>query len=113
MIEQIMRENLLVIAQTYADAKGWSLATVSKQIHGNQSFLTEFMAGNVSCGIGTYEQMLDRLRYGPATNRDLAEIGLKYTGRISDLRAAGYRIVVTSKCVETGRCIYELKEGGE
>ena len=57
-----MRENLLVIAQTYADAKGWSLATVSKQIHGNQSFLTEFMAGNVSCGIGTYEQMLDRLR---------------------------------------------------
>lgn len=59
------------------------------------------------------QQMLDRLRYGPATNRDLAEIGLKYTGRISDLRAAGYRIVVTSKCVETGRCIYELKEGGE
>ena len=38
--------------------------------------------------------ILERLQRGPATNRELAQISLKYTSRVSDLRAAGYRVVV-------------------
>jgi len=33
-----------------------------------------------------------RLKRGPATNAELAAISLKYTSRISDIRAHGYRI---------------------
>jgi hypothetical protein len=36
--------------------------------------------------------LLARLRLGPATNRELAAISLKYTSRVSDCRAAGYAI---------------------
>lgn len=46
---------------------------------------------------GQNAQVLDRLRNGPATNRELAAISLKYTGRISDVRdylkPRGYTIV--------------------
>jgi hypothetical protein len=38
------------------------------------------------------ELILDALREGPKTNTQLSEISLKYTGRISDLRANGYEI---------------------
>ena len=38
------------------------------------------------------EQIIYRLRRGPATNRELSGIALKYTGRISDLRKLGYQI---------------------
>ena len=62
MSEQIMRDNLLVLAQTFATAKGWSLVTVSKKIHGNQRFLAEFTDGAVSTTLKTYYQMIDRLR---------------------------------------------------
>lgn len=62
MSEQIMRENLLVLAQTYAIEKGWALTTVSKQIHGNQSFLEDFVAGKISTTLKTYHLMIDRLR---------------------------------------------------
>ncbi len=34
----------------------------------------------------------ERLLRGPATNVELAGISLKYTSRISDVRAAGHRI---------------------
>lgn len=57
-----MRENLLVLAQTFATANGWSLSTVSKQIHGNQAFLAEYLAGEVSTTIKTYYLMVNRLR---------------------------------------------------
>lgn len=62
MSEQLMRDNLLVLAQTFATAKGLSLVTVSKKIHGNQRFLAEFIEGKVSTRIETYYQMIDRLR---------------------------------------------------
>lgn len=55
-----MRTNLLVIAQVYADAMGWSLATVSKQIHGNQAFFLKFAAGEVSTSLKTYFVMVDK-----------------------------------------------------
>ena len=57
-----MRENLLVLAQTYATANRLSLSTVSKQIHGNQAFLAKFLEGEISTTIKTYYQMVDRLR---------------------------------------------------
>lgn len=38
---------------------------------------------------GQNAAILKRLRAGPATNAELAEISMKYTGRISDIRAAG------------------------
>lgn len=57
-----MVANLVVIAQVYADGMGWSLATVSKQIHGNQSFFAKFSAGEVSTSIKTYFLMVDKFK---------------------------------------------------
>jgi hypothetical protein len=52
----------------------------------------------------------DRLREGPATNGELSEIARKYTGRISDLRKAGYDIRVTQRNYVTGETTYTLFE---
>lgn len=60
--EDLMRQNLIAISQTYATAKGWALATVSKQIHGNQAFLGEYLAGNMSPTVKTYFGMIDKFR---------------------------------------------------
>lgn len=63
-----MRENLFVVAQAYATAKGLALTTVSKQIHGNQNFLSRYIAGEISVQIKTYWLMVNRLRENfPAT----------------------------------------------
>lgn len=56
---------------------------------------------------GQNAAILERLRRGPATNRDLAEISLKYTSRVSDLRAAGYRIACERR--PGGLSIYTLE----
>lgn len=37
-------------------------------------------------------KILARLQQGPASNRELAELSLKYTSRLSDLRHAGYDV---------------------
>ncbi len=57
-----MRQNLLVLAQTYATATGRPLGAVSKQIHGNHAFLEKFFRGEISARIDTYFVMLNRLR---------------------------------------------------
>lgn len=62
MSEQIMRENLVTLAQCFATAKGWSLSTASKHIHGNQAFLDKFLKGEVSPTLGTYFRMMEKLR---------------------------------------------------
>lgn len=62
MSEQIMRENLLVLAQTYATERGLALTTVSKQFHGNQSFLEGFISGKISTTVRTYFSMVDKFR---------------------------------------------------
>lgn len=54
------------------------------------------------------ETILKRLQQGPATNRELSEIALKYTSRISDLRKAGYNVVLVSRDA-SGLATYELK----
>jgi hypothetical protein len=57
------------------------------------------------------DAILARLREGSATNHELSEISLKYTGRISDLRKMGHDI----ECVKiervSGLSVYRLKEG--
>jgi hypothetical protein len=52
--------------------------------------------------------ILARLEQGPATNRDLAGLSLKYTSRISDLRKAGYQVAVTDHDRGSGRTVYAL-----
>ena len=52
--------------------------------------------------------ILERLRMGPASNKELAGIALKYTGRISDLRKSGYDIRLVSQDKKSGLAIYEL-----
>lgn len=42
-------------------------------------------------------EILEKLKHGPATNRELSQISLKYTGRISDLRAPGFRIEIVER----------------
>ena len=56
--------------------------------------------------------ILERLERGPATNRELAKISLKYTSRVSDLRAAGYSVVVVDRDRTTGMTMYELMKKG-
>jgi hypothetical protein len=41
---------------------------------------------------GQNAAILARLQRGPATSGELAALSLKYSGRVSDLRAAGYTI---------------------
>lgn len=60
--EDLMRTNLIAIAQRYAEAKKWSLATVSKEIHGNQAFLSEYLAGQMSPRVDTYFAMIAKFR---------------------------------------------------
>lgn len=62
MTEQIMRDNLAVLAQAFADGTGLALTTVSKRIHGKHDFLEKFIAGEVSTGVNTYFAMVDALR---------------------------------------------------
>jgi hypothetical protein len=57
------------------------------------------------------EAILHRLRRGPATNAELAGIALKYTGRLSDLRAAGFTIRCTTVDAKAGVYRYELTGG--
>ena len=56
---------------------------------------------------GQNAAILSRLRIGPATNTALATISLKYTSRISDLRAAGHTIRCTRQ-YDSGVTFYEL-----
>jgi hypothetical protein len=52
--------------------------------------------------------ILERLQAGPATNRELAMIALKYTGRISELKQAGYRVECFEHKHATGLTRYRL-----
>lgn len=54
--------------------------------------------------------ILDRLRRGPATNAELAGLSLKYTSRLSDLRANGFVIKCTPVDIKAGVFRYELAE---
>lgn len=49
-----------------------------------------------------------RLKMGPASNRELSALALKYTSRISDLRAKGIDVVVKEHDHDTGKVVYAL-----
>jgi hypothetical protein len=57
---------------------------------------------------GQCAAILARLHQGPASNFDLAQISLKYTSRISDIRHAGYDVRVVERDYATGRTVYKL-----
>jgi hypothetical protein len=57
------------------------------------------------------DAILDRLRRGPVTNRELAQIALKYTSRVSDLRSRGFRI--EARRLPRGLVVYTLREGSD
>lgn len=63
--------------------------------------------GEVHRLAGQNERILARLRSGPCTNVELAKLSLKYTSRVSDLRAAGFTIVAERK--SRGLTVYSLK----
>jgi len=48
---------------------------------------------------GQNAKILERLRQGPATNVELAQLALKYSSRVSDLRKAGFSV----SCERVGR----------
>ena len=54
-------------------------------------------------------KILERLQRGPATNRELAAISLKYTARVSDLREAGYDVRCVAQDRKSGFALYELR----
>jgi len=56
---------------------------------------------------GQNKLILDALADGPKTNKQLAFFSLKYTSRISDLRAAGY--VIDCERLQGGLTLYRLK----
>ena len=58
-------------------------------------------------------RILERLKAGPATNAQLAEIARKYTGRISEIRGAGYSVQCVNRDNATGLCWYRLQAGGQ
>lgn len=58
---------------------------------------------------GQCETILRLLEAGPRTNAELAAVSLKYSGRISDLRKAGYRIEPEN--LGGGLWRYQLLEG--
>ena len=55
------------------------------------------------------QKILGLLEGGPVTNDELSRISRKYTGRISELRAAGYVIRVLSHDHKSGLVTYELR----
>ncbi len=56
---------------------------------------------------GQAAAILARLQRGPATARELSALSLKYTSRVSDLRAAGYDVKCSDDEV-TGLSTYVL-----
>ena len=56
------------------------------------------------------QAILERLQAGRASNDELSRIARKYTGRISDLRAAGHKVKLVERNHETGLTWYELEK---
>jgi len=59
-----MRANLIALAQAYAENTGRSLASVSKEVHGNQAFLLRFANSEISVRLDTYFKIINRIRKG-------------------------------------------------
>lgn len=53
-------------------------------------------------------EILARLEQGPATRRELTEIALNVTARVSELRRHGYNVQVIERDYDSGRTVYAL-----
>ena len=58
------------------------------------------------------KEILDRLRQGPATQRELMMIASQYNARIFALRGEGYNIPSPEQNHKTGISIYHIEEEG-
>jgi hypothetical protein len=59
---------------------------------------------------GQNKAILALLRSRAQTNVELAVVSLKYTSRVSDLRAAGYKISCERLCGVAGVWLYRLEK---
>lgn len=53
-------------------------------------------------------KVLEMLRSGPKTNRELLDVAIRYGSRIHDLRKAGYDIKIVADDSQTGLTTYQL-----
>lgn len=53
--------------------------------------------------------ILARLKQGPASNTELANIATRFGARVHDLRSAGYNIVITHRDRRSGLTFYALE----
>lgn len=59
---EICRRNLGSIARAYAGATGESMKTISRKFYGTAAFIEGFVAGEVSCSVETYDQLVEKFR---------------------------------------------------
>ena len=60
MFAQTIRDNLLAIAQTFCEATGWSMASVSKEFLGRSDLLRKIKQGERDPGCTQIDKILDR-----------------------------------------------------
>ncbi len=60
--EDIMRTNLVRLAKAFAKARGLSMATVSKKIHGKSDFFEQYEAKRQTTRINHYWMMVNKFR---------------------------------------------------
>ena len=62
MFEKLIRDNLILIAEAYAEAVGKSLTTVAKEFYGRGDFFENLRRGEGTISIARLETMLNRFR---------------------------------------------------
>jgi hypothetical protein len=63
-METPIRDYLVDIAKQYAAINQWSISTVSRTLHGTDSFFQDFEAGKCSVTLRKADEMLRLFRYG-------------------------------------------------
>jgi hypothetical protein len=61
-LSNVCRDNLLLIADTYAKATGLPLDKVSKRFYGQNNFLSGFKKGNQSITLRKFDELVDKFR---------------------------------------------------
>lgn len=60
---------------------------------------------------GNCQAIIERLRRGPATNGELSQVGgLRFGGRLFELRKAGHDIRIVDRDHDSGKVVYQLFE---
>lgn len=64
IVETVLREHLLTLADCYAKATKRSISAVSNEIYGNGLFLDDFRGGKRSVSLRLYDDMLSAIEQG-------------------------------------------------